>query len=94
MANASNNNIAVFDVSAPGAGRALGFIPTGWMPSSVRVTPDGRRLLVISARGLEPKSNPGAPCEVSLHRRAFSRLAGDRRSAETGRPQAGAGGVD
>jgi DNA-binding beta-propeller fold protein YncE len=61
VANASNNNIAVFDVSAPGASRALGFIPTGWMPSSVRVTPDGRRLLVISARGLEPKSNPGAP---------------------------------
>jgi YVTN family beta-propeller protein len=59
VANASNNNVAVFDVSASGAGRALGFIPTGWMPSSVRVTPDGRRLVVISARGLEPKSNPG-----------------------------------
>ena len=59
VANASNNNVAIFDVSTPGTGRALGFIPTGWMPSSVRVTPNGRRLVVISARGLEPKSNPG-----------------------------------
>ncbi len=61
VANASNNDVAVFDVGTPGAARALGFIPTGWMPTSVRLTPDGRRLAVISARGLEAKANPGAP---------------------------------
>jgi DNA-binding beta-propeller fold protein YncE len=57
VANAYNNNVAVFDVSASGQGRALGFIPTGWFPSSVRLTPDGRRLLVVSARGLVPRPN-------------------------------------
>jgi YVTN family beta-propeller protein len=56
-ANAYNNNVAVFDVSVSGKGRALGFIPTGWFPTSVRLTPDDRHLLVVSARGLEPRPN-------------------------------------
>ncbi len=59
VANASTNTIAVFDVGARGAARALGFIPTGWFPSAVRITPDSARLLVVSARGLVPKANPG-----------------------------------
>ena len=59
VANAYTNTIAVFDVSVRGAGRALGFIPTGWFPTAVRLTPDGRRLLVVSARGLVPRANPG-----------------------------------
>ena len=57
VANAYNNNIAVFDVSAPGQGRPLGFIPTAWFPSCVRLTPDDRKLLVTSARGLAPHAN-------------------------------------
>ena len=60
-ANAYNNNVAVFDVSKPGAGRPLGFIPTGWFPTSVRLTPKGDRLLVVSARGLTPKPNATGP---------------------------------
>ena len=60
-ANAYNSNIAVFDVSTPGAGRPLGFIPTGWFPTSVRLTPKGDRLLVVSARGLAPKPNATGP---------------------------------
>ena len=55
VANAYTNTVAVFDVSKRGGGRPLGFIPTGWFPTSVRVTPDGRKLLVLSARGLTPK---------------------------------------
>jgi DNA-binding beta-propeller fold protein YncE len=57
VANAYNNNVAVFDVSVERQGRVLGFIPTGWFPSSVRLTPAGDRLLVVSARGLTPKPN-------------------------------------
>jgi YVTN family beta-propeller protein len=57
VANADNNNVAVFDVSASGQGRALGFIPTGWFPTSVRLTPDERKLLVVSGQGLTPKPN-------------------------------------
>ena len=42
MANANNNVVAVFDVATPGKSRSLGFIPVGWYPTSVRVTPDGQ----------------------------------------------------
>ncbi len=57
VANAYNNNIAVFDVGIPGQGRPIGFIPTGWFPSCVRLAPDDRTLLVASARGLAPHAN-------------------------------------
>ena len=59
VANAYTNTIAVFDVSVRGEGRPLGFIPTGWFPTAVRMTPDGRKLLVVSARGLAPMPSGG-----------------------------------
>src|SRR5882672_2579604 len=61
VANADNNMIAVFDVSAPGKSRSLGFIPVGWYPTSVRVTPDGKHLLVANGKGASSKANPGGP---------------------------------
>ncbi len=71
VANAYTNTVAVFDVSHRGAGRPLGFVPTGWFPTGVRVTPDGRHLLVLSARGLTPMADPGTqekwPSIVSLY---------------------------
>ena len=59
VANAYANTIAVFDISVRGGARPLGFVPTGWFPTAVRIAPDGMRLLVVSARGLVPKANPG-----------------------------------
>jgi DNA-binding beta-propeller fold protein YncE len=61
VANASVNAVAVFDVGQPGHSRSLGFIPTAWYPTSVRVTPDGKRLLVANGKGGAPKANPHAP---------------------------------
>jgi YVTN family beta-propeller protein len=61
VANADNNTVAVFDVSRPGKSRSLGFIPTGWYPTSVRVTPDGKRLLIANGKGIIPKANPLGP---------------------------------
>jgi DNA-binding beta-propeller fold protein YncE/phospholipase C len=58
VSNACNNNIAVFDVSSLGKSHSLGFIPVGWYPTSVRVTPDGRHLLVANGKGLISKANP------------------------------------
>ena len=52
VANGYTNNVAVFDVSEPTKSAPLGFIPTGWFPSAVRVAADGRSLLILSARGL------------------------------------------
>src|SRR6266566_1144886 len=61
IANADNNNVAVFDVSTPGKSRSLGFIPTGWYPTSVRVTPDGKHLLVANGKGTISRANPRGP---------------------------------
>src|SRR5207249_8747258 len=61
VANADNNLVAVFDVSTPGKSRSLGFIPVGWYPTSVRVTPDGKHLLVANGKGVAPKANPLGP---------------------------------
>ncbi|MBU6400859.1 MAG: beta-propeller fold lactonase family protein [Verrucomicrobia bacterium] len=58
VANADNNNVAVFDVSTPGRGQSLGFIPVGWYPTSVRVTPNGKFLLVANGKGITSKANP------------------------------------
>ena len=52
VADADNNSVAVIDVSARRESRVLGFIPTGWYPTVVTVTPDGKRILVGSGKGL------------------------------------------
>jgi DNA-binding beta-propeller fold protein YncE len=61
VANANINVVAVFDVSTAGKSRSLGFIPVGWYPTSVRVTPDGQHLLVANGKGVIPKANPFGP---------------------------------
>src|SRR6266436_697872 len=61
VANANINAVAVFDVSELGKSRSLGFIPVGWYPTSVRVTPDGKHLLVANGKGIIPKANPLGP---------------------------------
>jgi YVTN family beta-propeller protein len=61
VANADNNMVAVIDISQPGKSRSLGFIPVGWYPTSVRVTPNGKHLLVTNGKGITPKANPNGP---------------------------------
>jgi hypothetical protein len=61
VANAGNNNVAVFALEKPGRSRSLGFIPVGWYPTSVRVTPDGRHLLVANGKGATSRSNRHGP---------------------------------
>ena len=59
VANADNNCLAVFDVSDPGHSFSLGFIPTGWYPTCVRVA-DGK-ILVTSGKGLSSLPDPRGP---------------------------------
>ncbi|MFA6047121.1 MAG: SMP-30/gluconolactonase/LRE family protein, partial [Phycisphaerales bacterium] len=60
-ANATNNNVAVFDVAERGRARSLGFIPVGWFPTSVRVSRDGRTLLIANGKGSASAPNPRGP---------------------------------
>lgn len=61
VANANNNDIAVFDVETPGKAASLGFIPVGWFPTSVRVTLDGKKLIVANGKGITSAPNPRGP---------------------------------
>ncbi|MEC5144849.1 DUF6528 family protein [Chitinophaga sp. 212800010-3] len=56
VANADNNCLAVFDVSAPGQGKAKGYIPTGWYPTCVKVS--GKQILVTNGKGMSSLPNP------------------------------------
>jgi YVTN family beta-propeller protein len=58
VANADNNCVCVIDIAVPHRSVVKGFIPTGWYPVSVAVTPDGKNLLVGVGKGLTSKSNP------------------------------------
>jgi hypothetical protein len=59
IANADNNCLAVFDFSKPGRSSALGFIPTGWYPTCVRLI--NNKLWVSNGKGFESKANPFGP---------------------------------
>ncbi|MFQ5740938.1 MAG: bifunctional YncE family protein/alkaline phosphatase family protein [Acidobacteriota bacterium] len=81
VANSNNNNVAVFDVRTPGKSKSMGFIPVGWYPTSVRVTPDGKHLLVANGKGLISKANrngprPGSDLPKSLREYIGSLLRG------------------
>ncbi len=61
VANADNNNLAVFNVEKPGDAKPLGFIPVGMYPTSVRYDAATKRILVANGRGVSVKANPKGP---------------------------------
>ncbi|MBY0589449.1 beta-propeller fold lactonase family protein [bacterium] len=58
VANADNNCVAVIEIEEPAKSQVRGFIPTGWYPTSLAVTRDGKNLLVGVGKGLQSKANP------------------------------------
>jgi len=60
-ANAGDNCIAVIDVAEPEDARAIGFIPTGWYPTDVALSGDGRRVFSSCAKGISSAPNPNGP---------------------------------
>src|SRR4029077_9971923 len=61
VANANTNNLAVVNVKEPGESTPLGFIPTGWYPTSVRVARDGKTIYVANGKGASSKANRDGP---------------------------------
>ena len=59
VANADNNSLAVFDISEIGESRSLGFIPTGWYPTSVKVV--NQKIWVTNGKGSSSFANPKGP---------------------------------
>ena len=58
VANADNNCIAVIDIEEQSKSAITGFVPTGWYPTAVNTTPDGKNLLVGVGKGNQPMANP------------------------------------
>jgi DNA-binding beta-propeller fold protein YncE len=61
VANANTNDLAVVNVKELGASTPLGFIPTGWYPTAVRVSRDGKTLWVANGKGTSSKANREGP---------------------------------
>jgi DNA-binding beta-propeller fold protein YncE len=59
-ANADNNCLAVFEIEEAGRSRSMGFIPTGWYPTTVRAAA-GRIWVANGKGGLGSKANPNGP---------------------------------
>ena len=57
VANADANNLAAFNVADRKQAKPLGFIPTGWYPTSVRYSPLDKALLVANGKGLQSDAN-------------------------------------
>ncbi|HEX5105049.1 MAG TPA: alkaline phosphatase family protein, partial [Pirellulaceae bacterium] len=64
VANADNNCIAVVDIEHPRKSAVKGFIPTGWYPTAVAVTPSGKQLLVGVGKGNQ--TSPNKPAKEKL----------------------------
>ncbi|HEY7155412.1 MAG TPA: bifunctional YncE family protein/alkaline phosphatase family protein [Gemmataceae bacterium] len=61
VANADANNVAVFQVVKRGQAQALGFIPVGWYPTSVRFDAKAKKIYVANGKGLSSRPNPQGP---------------------------------
>ncbi|MEQ1588344.1 MAG: bifunctional YncE family protein/alkaline phosphatase family protein [Cyclobacteriaceae bacterium] len=59
IANADNNCLAVFDVAEPGESKSLGYIPTDWYPTSVKVL--NNKIWVTNGKGGRSLPNPKGP---------------------------------
>jgi YVTN family beta-propeller protein len=59
ISNADNNCLAVFDISESGESKALGFIPTGWYPISVKAI--GGNIWVTNGKGERSMPNAKGP---------------------------------
>lgn len=62
IANADNNFLAVIDVSRPGASSSLGFIPTGWYPTNLKIVKN--KIFVTNGKGFSSLPNPYGPQPV------------------------------
>ncbi len=59
VANADNNCLAVFDISKIGFSKSIGFIPTGWYPTNVKVV--GKKIFVTNGKGFTSYPNANGP---------------------------------
>ncbi len=62
-ANADNNCVAVIDLAGKGRRQSIveGFIPVGWYPTALALSPDDKTLYVANGKGLESMPDLNGP---------------------------------
>ncbi|MGL6072961.1 MAG: bifunctional YncE family protein/alkaline phosphatase family protein [Fimbriiglobus sp.] len=65
VANADANNLAVFNITDHKAAKPMGFIPTGWYPTSVRYNKLDKQLYIANGKGMSSKANPNGPDPIN-----------------------------
>jgi hypothetical protein len=58
VAEAGLNSVAVLDTANPVKPRLLGRIPTGWYPTALAISADGKSLYIANAKGIGEDINP------------------------------------
>lgn len=61
VANADANNLSVFNIVDPRKATPLGFVPTGWYPTSVRFNATDKKIYVANGKGSVSKANRSGP---------------------------------
>ncbi len=64
VANADNNNLALFDIRQIGETKGMGFVPTGWYPTQVKVV--SNQVFVANGKGLVSLANPFGPNPIGI----------------------------
>src|SRR5262249_41377016 len=72
VAEAGINAVAVLDTTKPMHPRLIGRIPTGWYPSGLVLSADGRTLYVVNAKGVAEDATAGAPAPPSTSAAPFA----------------------
>ncbi len=67
VAEAGINAVAIVDIATQ---KVVGHIPTGWFPSKLKVTPDGKQLIVSNAKGFGSGPNGGKNFKPSFEGRS------------------------
>ncbi|MEZ4903967.1 MAG: hypothetical protein R2822_20575 [Spirosomataceae bacterium] len=63
VAEAGINAVAVVDIPSL---KLLGHIPTGWFPAKLKVSPDGKKLIVSNAKGYGSGPNGGSTFKMGI----------------------------
>ncbi len=58
VAEAGINSVAVLDTKNPEKPKLIGRIPTGWYPSALTLSPDGKVLYILNAKGIAEDLGP------------------------------------
>ena len=81
VANADNNDVAVIDIGEKGDSKPLGFIPTGWYPTTLAISPDDGKLFVGTAKEASAltriiRCSPIIPGRSRIHKQPYDYIGG------------------